>query len=283
MTVSGIDVANYQDSAYNTAGLDFVVVKATEGTSYINPKHSAQVATARTHGLVVAHYHFARPGSVTAQADHFLEHAGARPGDFLVYDWEDPGVSTADKDAWLRYVQAKAPGHRVVLYCNRDFWINRDTTSYCADGLWIADPSAPAGHPRVQHPWLFHQYSSAGGLDRDLGQFADRTALAAWAAGTATPQHQEDDMLSLDEIAKAVWAHSMLSPTSRQSHSAETFLRYQDAHHAQLTAQVAALTAAVTALAKGGGLTAAEITAAAEAGAQAALAQLADALTNKEN
>ncbi|NUR03056.1 MAG: DUF1906 domain-containing protein [Streptomyces sp.] len=45
-----------------------------------------------------------------------------------------------------------------------------------------------------------------------------------------------------------------------------------------LTAQVAALTAAVGALAKGGGITAAEVTAAAEAGAKAALDQLGHAL-----
>ena len=46
----------------------------------------------------------------------------------------------------------------------------------------------------------------------------------------------------------------------------------------QLLAQVAALTAAVGRLAEGGGLDAGEIQAAAEAGAQAALDRLADAL-----
>lgn len=182
MTVNGIDVASYQSSDYGTKGLDFVVVKATEGSGYVNPKHAGQVATARAHGLVVGHYHFARPGPVSAQADHFLAHAGARAGEFLALDWEDTGVSNKDKDAWLRHVRAKAPEHRVVLYCNRDFWLHRDTTSYCADGLWIADPSAPKGHPRVKHPWLFHQYSEAGGLDHDVGNFAGRAALRAWAA-----------------------------------------------------------------------------------------------------
>ncbi|NJP47274.1 glycoside hydrolase family 25 protein [Actinacidiphila epipremni] len=182
MTVNGIDVASYQSSDYATKGLDFVVVKATEGSGYVNPKHAGQVATARSHGLVVGHYHFARPGSVNAQADYFLAHAGAKPGDFLALDWEDAGVSNANKDAWLKHVKSKAPDHRVVLYCNRDFWLHRDTTSYCADGLWIADPSAPKGHPRVQHPWLFHQYSEAGGLDHNVGNFAGRAALRTWAA-----------------------------------------------------------------------------------------------------
>ncbi|MFK0297339.1 GH25 family lysozyme, partial [Streptomyces sp. NPDC090442] len=58
MTVRGIDVSSYQPSTYNTNGRDFVFVKATEGTSYINPRQSAQAAQARRNGLVVGFYHF---------------------------------------------------------------------------------------------------------------------------------------------------------------------------------------------------------------------------------
>jgi glycosyl hydrolase family 25 len=192
VTVNGIDVASYQSSHYATSGLDFVFVKATEGSSYVNPKHAGQVATARAAGLVVGHYHFARSGSMSAQADHFLAHAGMHAGDVLAFDWEDQAVSGAEKDSWLRHVRAKAPEHRLVLYCNRDFWLHRDTTSYCADGLWIADPSAPKAHPRVEHPWLFHQYSEAGGLDHNVGHFADRAALHHWAGkdAPAAPRYE---------------------------------------------------------------------------------------------
>ena len=182
MTVKGIDVASYQSTTYSTSGLGFVFVKATEGTGYVNPKHAGQVAHARAAGLVVGHYHFVRPGELTAQAAYFLRHAAARAGDLLALDWEDSGVSNADKDNWIRRVQSSAPGHRVLLYCNRDFWLNRDHTSFCGDGLWIADPDAAAGHPRVKHPWTFHQYSSAGGIDRDLGNFTGKAALKSWAA-----------------------------------------------------------------------------------------------------
>ena len=191
MTVKGIDVASFQSSTYSTTGLAFVMVKATEGTSYVNPRHAAQVAHARAAGLVVGHYHFARPGSLTAQATYFLKHAAAKAGDILAFDWEDTGVSGTDKDNWIKHVQASAAGHRVVLYCNRDFWLNRDHTSFAGDGLWIADPDASAGHPRVEHAWTFHQYSSSGGLDRDLGNFASRAALGTWAAKGVKPPSYE--------------------------------------------------------------------------------------------
>ncbi|WP_405578492.1 GH25 family lysozyme [Streptomyces sp. NBC_01190] len=188
MTVNGIDVASYQDTAYATSGLGFVIVKATEGTGYINPKHTGQVATGRAHGLVVGHYHYAKPGSMSAQVSYFLQHAAPAAGDILALDWEDTGVPDEDKDTWIKRAQQAAPSHRVVLYCNRDFWLNRDKTSFCGDGLWIADPSSPAGHPQVQHAWLFHQYSDSGGIDRDVANFASKAALQTWAAKGTPPK-----------------------------------------------------------------------------------------------
>jgi len=201
VTLNGIDVAGYQSVTYDTTHLDFVFVKATEGSGYVNPHHDGQVATARGHNLALGHYHFVRPGSMTVQVDHFLTHAKAQPGDMLVLDWEDTGVSGADKDAWLKHAQAKAPGHRVILYCNRDFWLHRDTTSYCADALWIADPSAPAGHPRITHPWTFHQYSEAGGLDHDVANFADRATLDAWVGKLVKPH------VVYEPFPGATWFH----------------------------------------------------------------------------
>jgi hypothetical protein len=182
MSVNTIDVASYQSTEYDTKGLGMVLVKATEGTNYLNPRHAAQVATGREHALVVGHYHFVRPGSMTAQATYFLEHAAAKAGDVLALDWEDTGVTGAEKDAWIKHVQAVSPHNRVLLYCNRDFWLHHDKTGFVGDGLWIADPSAPAGHPRVDRPWTIHQYSDAGGVDRDVANFPSAAALEAWAA-----------------------------------------------------------------------------------------------------
>jgi hypothetical protein len=73
------------------------------------------------------------------------------------------------------------------------------------------------------------------------------TDFGQWMPGK-TPI-REDDMPTADEIAKAVWAHPMVSPTSRQSHSAETFVRYQDQHFAAVMQRLAAMDAAITTLA----------------------------------
>lgn len=249
MTVLGIDVARYQPDDYPTGGLDFVFVKATEGTSYVSPAHDAQVAHGRARGLVVGHYHFQRPGSPTVQAAYFLKHARPRPGDMLACDWEDTGVSCADKDAFIRAVQKTRPDLRTGLYANLAFWLHRDDTSFCGSFLWVADPSAPKGHPRVEHPWAFHQYSIAGGTDRNIGNFADRAALAAWAAGiTPTPDvHEEDTMAISSDDARAIGRqvvtgangmHAPGDPGTEWSVSA-----YLGAIYAQGAAQAAAITA----------------------------------------
>jgi hypothetical protein len=205
MTIEGQDWAGYQASAPPTKGLSFVFVKATEGSSYVNPKHDTQVAHVRADGLVVGHYHFQRPGSPTAQAAYFLAHAKPRPGDLLACDWEDKAVPEADKNAFIRAVQKAQPGLQTGLYANRDFWLNRDDSGFCGSFLWIADPSAPKGQPRVEHPWLFHQYSEAGGTDRNVGNFTSAAALRAWADGTTPiPEDPMADMTD-EQIYDAVW------------------------------------------------------------------------------
>ena len=197
--LQGADVSNYQGPAPAVSGLGFIIVKATEGTSTVNAEQTAQAAHARASGLVVGFYHFLWPGNIEAQADYFVTRCASVPGDVLACDWETTEDGTAatgaEKDAFLAAVKHLRPQHRVLLYCNRDFWTTRDTTSDCADGLWIADPDSPAGHPRVTHPWLVHQYGIVGGIDRDVAAFADTAAMRAWATAglpgqrTCAPPH----------------------------------------------------------------------------------------------
>ncbi|MFH8553687.1 GH25 family lysozyme [Streptomyces celluloflavus] len=190
MTVKGIDVSSYQSSAFSTSGLDFVFVKATEGTSYINPKMRDQAAHARAAGLVVGFYHFLRPGDMAAQARYFVECCASVEGDPLFADWEDPGVTCAQKDAFLAEVKhLRGATHRVGLYCNQSYWLTRDTTSNAGDALWIAD-YVTAGKPRIKAAWTFHQYADRP-LDTNLGSFADRAALRKWAGSSAPASNPE--------------------------------------------------------------------------------------------
>jgi hypothetical protein len=218
MTLKGIDVSGYQSTNYPTDGFDFVFVKASEGTSYVNSEWSQQVAHGRDKGLAIGHYHFGRPGPWQAEANHFLN--VVRPklhtGDVLVYDWEVAGIPSEYKDAWIKYVKAQAPGHRVLLYANTDFWKNRDKTSYAGDGLWIADPNHPVGHPGITAKWLFHQYSSAQNLDRNVAQFATKTDLLKWT-GAITDGGGHAPSLPGVSLSKIIHA-AEIDPHAAQGH-----------------------------------------------------------------
>ncbi|MEW2619829.1 glycoside hydrolase family 25 protein [Streptomyces sp. NPDC048106] len=181
----GIDVSSFQSTSYDTDGLSFVFMKATEGRSYVNPRLTAQTKTGRDAGLVVGFYHFLWPGNLTAQADYFLKHAPERAGDILAVDWETTSdgthASNAEKDSFIRKLKQLRPHNRVLLYCNRQFWLNIDRTSYAGDGLWIAD-YVTAGKPRIKAKWRIHQYSSQP-HDKDLADFSSKAAMKEWAAG----------------------------------------------------------------------------------------------------
>ena len=189
VSIYGIDVSMYQPINFSltTPGddkkVDFAIIKVTEGSVWASTRWTAQRQWAKDHGLSVGFYHFARPGDMVAQADRFLDQIALQPGDHLWFDWEDAGVTNTQKDAWISYVQGKARGHRVGLYCNTDFWKNRDTTGFAGDGLWIATGGYPAGAPPIKSNWLIHQYSTAGGYDHDTAQFATRADMITWAQG----------------------------------------------------------------------------------------------------
>ncbi|MEE1840192.1 GH25 family lysozyme [Streptomyces sp. NPDC007076] len=180
----GVDVSSHQAS-FDTDGLDFVFIKATEGRSYTNPNLAEQVKRARDADCVVGFYHFLWPGNINAQAEYFLSRTPEKAGDLLAVDWEQNGegerASNAEKDHFIREVKRLRPHYKVLLYCNRYFWLNYDTTSYAGDGLWIAD-YVTAGKPRIKATWRIHQYTDEP-LDKDVAAFSSRSAMVAWARG----------------------------------------------------------------------------------------------------
>lgn len=258
--IYGLDVSNYQPSPVpsRTPGdnkiVDFCFTKATQGTSYINPRMAAQATSARQQGMVVGFYHFLEKGNINAQVDYFLRNAVSVEGDILAIDWEtNPATNTypsnAEKDAAIKRVQALRPDHKVLLYCNTDFWKNRDSTSFAGDGLWIATAGYSAGKPPVQSAWLMHQYSTAGNYDHNVAQFDSRADLRAWAEGEA------DVALSADDktwITKQLQATSLVDGKphgfgyylARTEKSATDTLAQAKTNGSSLTALATALTAA---------------------------------------
>lgn len=179
--IKGIDVSSYQSTTYSTSGLTFVIVKASEGTSYINPKQWDQAARARKAGLHVGFYHYLQPGNMTAQAKYFVEKCASIEYDSLWADWEEASVSCADKDTFIKEVQRlRGSNHRVGLYCNQNYWLTRDTTSFAGDALWIAQYNGRPGKPSIQAQWTIHQYTSTP-IDTNVARFGSKAEMLKWA------------------------------------------------------------------------------------------------------
>lgn len=151
-----------------------------------------------------------------------------------------------------------------------------------SEGRW--DPRAQIRQGATQ---------TIGGVSCDLNT-ATTADYGQWMPGKS-PTVQEDDVTPDDIKAIAAATRDALldrltdDPTTSTDSTKRLLAILWDtgknagqanANSVKLLAQQAGLTAALTALAKDGGLTAEQITAASEAGARAALAELGGALTN---
>jgi lysozyme len=160
--LNGVDVASYQHpsgaaitwSQVKSSGQSFVVIKATESTTYTNSYERGDVAGARQAGLRVGLYHFASPsllnGSATAdaiaEANYFSTQVNGVTGAQLppTLDLEQTGgLSVSQLVAWtsafLSRVQADT-GRRPMIYTGPAFWNSSmgGSTAFTIYPLWEA-------------------------------------------------------------------------------------------------------------------------------------------------
>ena len=184
----GIDVASYQSadlSAHARSGAKFAIVKVSEGTSYRNPKASAQVASARAQNMMPMGYHFATFSANSAAAKREANYAvasakavGLAPGSYLACDYESgdgnninmgQGVTANAIIAFMQ--QVKAAGYKPLLYASSSVLRNNINTNAVVNqfpnSLWVAS-YAVAG--RIDKP-NFSYFPSMKGVS--IWQFTD--------------------------------------------------------------------------------------------------------------
>ena len=143
--LNGIDISSWQASIrLDKVKADFVIVKATGGTSYVNPSFKDQADAALKAGKLLGLYHYARErgcsGSAAAEAAHFLEATAPYKGKFVpILDWEADALQQPVSWAktWLDTV-AKKTGATPWFY---GYASNVNSTDYSAIKnypLWMA-------------------------------------------------------------------------------------------------------------------------------------------------
>jgi len=203
----GIDVSGFQgafDWQAEKGTISFAFAKATEGSSITDPEFARNWQQMKAIGLVRGAYHFGHPkNGAAADAGAFLSAVraqGLESGDLLALDLETTdGLGPAQVAGygrnWCSKVEA-ATGRKPIVYTFIDFAREGNCAGLGGYPLWIADPSAPAGHPTVPGPWktwAFHQYATTT-VDRDV--FNGDTAALKRFANPAPAQKQEEEVQS---------------------------------------------------------------------------------------
>lgn len=205
--MNGIDISNHQRGidVDRVQGLDFVIIKATEGRTYRNPDMSRTYRDARAEGLKTGLYHYASGGNAVAEAEHFVNTVGDRVGEnILVLDYE--GTAVNNGVGWaMDFMDAvyNMTGVKPVIYMSRSVISRYDWTPAVNAGykLWVAayyrgytpiygfvnDPPIYGSLGEYANDTVMYQYTSTGrlsgwggNLDLDVfyGNESDWDALA---------------------------------------------------------------------------------------------------------
>lgn len=166
MTLKGIDIASWQSNLnLHNIDYDFVVVKATEGTGYINPCCDMHVQQAIEMGKLFGVYHYANGLDPITESNYFLENIqGYLRKGILVLDFEsgDNAAWNVNPNGWVKawcdnvYSQT---GVRPLVYIQASAL---DKVSGIGDyGLWVAQYASYEPTYYQDTPWNEGAYDCA--------------------------------------------------------------------------------------------------------------------------
>lgn len=203
--LAGVDVSSHNHpipwGAAATAGIRFVIARATEGATQVDRAYASVREQASAAGLAFTAFHFARPdrslGDAEREAEKFVLVAKLSSGDLApVLDLETAGtlgvraLQTWTR-TWLETVESRL-AVKPLIYTNADFWFTHmgNTTSFAEAGYGLFVASWGTAEPVLPalgwggRGWTMWQTTSCGKvpgvpgcLDRDVFNGADLSTL----------------------------------------------------------------------------------------------------------
>ena len=177
--MNGIDISRWQKGIdLSAVPCEFVIIKATQGTTYVSPEFKNQIKQADSLGKFLGVYHYAGGGGAIPEAKHFLETVKDYIGKAILFlDWEwdqNPNMNNPEyAKAFLAYVKQET-GITPGIYMSKS--VCRQFTWDSQYPLWCAQYANydPTGYK--DRPWtdtkgfgewkscIILQYSSKGQL-----------------------------------------------------------------------------------------------------------------------
>lgn len=212
--MNGIDVSGWQKGInLKEVPADFVIVKATQGTTFVNSDCDRAYQQAKEAGRLLGVYHYFSGGDPAAEAEFFVKNVKGYVGEaILVLDWEGHqnakfSQGPAVAKPFLDKVK-ELTGVRPLIYMSKSVCRAHDWSAVASEyALWVAQYADNNTTGYQPNPWtdnkgygawngpVIFQYSSSGrlagyseNLDINIA-YMDAAAWKAYAKGFgATPE-----------------------------------------------------------------------------------------------
>lgn len=179
--MNGIDISSWQTGIDLTAvPADFVIIKATEGTGYVNPDCDRAYQQAKQAGKLRGVYHYANGGNATAEADYFLANIEGYIKDaILCLDWESQNNALCGTGGpartwianWCNRIVEKT-GVKPLIYASASLY--SEVSGIGDYGLWIAQYADNSETGYQDTPW------NEGAYDCAIRQYSSHGRLSGW-------------------------------------------------------------------------------------------------------
>jgi lysozyme len=153
------------------SGYDFVMIKATEGTTIVDSYFKQNWQNAKDAGLIRSPYHFFHPNQdPVAQANFFSQTVGDLGELPMMFDWElHNGVDQATECINAHsFIQNLTDQRKPIIYSYSSYFSELGNPAWLADyplGLAGYVPESELVIPKPWTAWTFWQYSGDNSKD----------------------------------------------------------------------------------------------------------------------
>jgi lysozyme len=147
-------------SVVRSDGIAAVILKATQGTGFVDPTFVPRLADARAAGLLVGAYHYLDAKSPVDQIGHFLSIVGNTDGLLLALDFEpnEPSQASAMQAASAAMAVKTVTGRYPVLYTGR-YLLTAPNALLSRCPLWLAEYGSRPICPPGWSQWKLWQHT----------------------------------------------------------------------------------------------------------------------------
>lgn len=219
MSLNGIDTASYQAGLEpGRVPVDFNIVKATQGVSYVNPDFTRMASATLAAEKLLGIYHYAGGNDPVKEADYFLAHIPGYIGKaILCLDWEgmqNPKFGKDDVNWCKKFCDRvyEKTGVRCFVYTSKSVCRAHNWSSVAKDyPLWCAQYANNAQTGYQSSPW-----TDGGGFGAwskpVIYQYSSKGTLKGWWEGAGSKKFLDLDIAFMTEDEWKAYATGSVKP-----------------------------------------------------------------------